>query len=67
MKYSEINQKTESELRKELTTKREELAVYRVKLRLSQTKKVKEYQVLRKDIARIMTALAEKSLVNYLA
>jgi large subunit ribosomal protein L29 len=61
MKYSEINQKTSLELRKDLAHMRDELATYRVKLRLSQTKKVKEYQVLRKDIARIMTALAAKS------
>jgi len=61
MKYSEINQKSETDLRKELAEKRVELAAYRVKLRLSQTKKVKDYQVLRKDIARIMTALSEKT------
>lgn len=66
MKYSEINQKTEVQLRKELAEKRAELAEYRTKLSLSQTKKVKEYRVLRKDIARIMTSLAEKSLANYL-
>lgn len=64
MKYSEINSKTEAELRKDLAAKRAELAEYRVKLRLSQTKKVRDYQVLRKDIARIMTALAAKSLSN---
>lgn len=61
MKYAEINQKTEVELRKELATKREQLAAQRIKIRLSQTKKFKDYQVLRKDIARIMTALTEKA------
>lgn len=61
MKYSEINQKSEVELRKELSVKREELAAHKVKIRLSQTKKFKDYQVLRKDIARIMTALTEKA------
>ncbi len=66
MKYSEINQKTVEQLRKELAEKRSELAEYKTKLSLSQTKKLKEYRILRKDIARIMTSLAEKSLVNYL-
>jgi ribosomal protein L29 len=64
MKYSEINQKSEADLKKELAAKREELAAYRVKLRLSQTKKVKDYRVLRKDIARIMTSLAAKTSAN---
>ncbi len=65
MKYSEIIVKNESDLKKELAAKRAELAEYKTKLRLAQTKKVKEYRTLRKDIARIMTALAEKSIVNY--
>lgn len=61
MKYSEITAKSEAELKKDLESMRAQLAETKVKIRLSQVTKLKDYKTLRKDIARIMTALSAKA------
>ncbi len=57
MKIKEITNKTASDLSKLLGDKREALRVFRFGTAGAKTKNVKEGRVIRKDIARIMTAL----------
>lgn len=57
MKFKEITQKSTVELQKELAGLREQVGQLRVKNRLSQVKGTHEIGQIRKDIARIMTAL----------
>lgn len=57
MKYQDIKAKSEGELQKELVRLREELNQLRIKIRLSQAKQNHQVSGLRKDIARILTAL----------
>jgi ribosomal protein L29 len=57
MKYKDITTKTTADLAKLLTEKREALRVFRFGAAGAKSKNVKEGSVLRKDIARIMTAL----------
>lgn len=58
MKMKEIQGKTPADLSKMLTDKREALRVFRFGAAGAKTKNVKEGQSVRKDIARIMTALS---------
>ena len=55
MKYTELTQKSEAELRKELATLQEKRENLRMKIKLGQIKNVKELSTVRKDIARILT------------
>ena len=62
MKYSEIKVKSEAELQKLLKEKRMELFKARLQLKTMQLKDTSIIRKLRKDIARILTALKEKQL-----
>ena len=62
MKYSEIRLKSEAELQKLLKEKRMELFKARLQLKTMQLKDTSIIRKLRKDIARILTALKEKQL-----
>lgn len=55
MKYSEISQKSEAALRKELITLQEKRENLKMKIKLGQVKNAKELSLIRKDIARILT------------
>lgn len=57
MKMKDITTKTAPDLAKLLSEKREALRVFRFGTAGSKAKNVKEGMTLRKDIARIMTAL----------
>jgi ribosomal protein L29 len=57
MKMKEIQNKTQADLSKMLSEKREALRIFRFGASGSKTKNVKEGRTIRKDIARIMTAL----------
>ncbi len=57
MKFKELKNKAEAELRTELMRLKKELQEVSSKLRLGQVKNVRQVQVLRKDIARILTLL----------
>jgi ribosomal protein L29 len=57
MKMKEITGKTPADLQKMLADKRESLRVFRFGAAGAKTKNVKEGRGIRKDIARIMTAL----------
>ncbi len=57
MKMKELKTKSVSDLNKMLTEKREALRVFRFGAAGAKTKNVKEGSSIRKDIARIMTAL----------
>jgi ribosomal protein L29 len=61
MKYTEINTKTISDLQKMLSEKREALRTFRFGAAGAKTKNVKSGKSIRKDIARIMTAINSKS------
>jgi len=60
MKMKEITIKTASDLTKMLAEKHEALRVFRFGTAGARSKNVKEGQTIRKDIARIMTALTAK-------
>lgn len=57
MKTTDFSTKTPADLAKLATDKREELRAYRFGGAGAKTKNVKEGRNIRKDIARIMTAL----------
>lgn len=57
MKYAELTQKSEAELKKELTSLQEKRENLRMKIKLGQVKNVKELTGIRRDIARILTFL----------
>ncbi len=57
MIYKELSKKSSEDLKKELTEVREKLQTIRIKNKLSQVKKTHEIPALRKDVARILTAL----------
>ena len=61
MKFKEISVKSAAELQKELIAKREEANGLMVKSRLAQVKNTHHIRTVRKDIARILTALKLKS------
>ncbi len=58
MKYSDITTKSVADLQKELKVLSEKRENLRIKIKLGQVKNVKEYSVVRKDIARILTFLS---------
>lgn len=58
MKIKEIKTKTNSDLSRMLSEKREALRLFRFGTSGAKTKNVKEGRELKKDIARIMTVLA---------
>lgn len=58
MKIKEIKTKTNSDLSRMLSEKREALRMFRFGTSGAKTKNVKEGRELKKDIARIMTVLA---------
>jgi ribosomal protein L29 len=57
MKYKELSQKSETDLRKELVALQAKALELRMKTKLGQTKNVHELYGVRKDIARILTYL----------
>ncbi len=56
MKYTDISKMSTTELNKELSGAREKLREFRVGMTGSRVKNVREGRVLRKTIARILTA-----------
>ena len=60
MKAKEIMNKTQADLTKLLTEKRESLRAFRFGNAQSKTKNTREGSALRKDIARILTAMNDK-------
>lgn len=65
MKMKDIQNKTAADLRTMLAEKREALRVFRFGAAGAKTKNVKEGRTIRKDIARIMTAInAKKAAKN---
>ena len=60
MKMKEITNKTTADLSKLISEKREALRVFRFGGAGAKTKNVKEGRAIKKDIARIMTALTDK-------
>lgn len=57
---SEIRQKSEKELEEILKRKRERLRELRFELAAGKVKSIKEIRIIKKDIARILTFLAEQ-------
>jgi ribosomal protein L29 len=60
MKKIEIKTKTDADMKKMLADKREALRVFRFGAAGAKTKNVKEGRAIRKDIARILTAMNSK-------
>lgn len=60
MKYIDLKDKELSELRQLLKDKKTELFTLRIKLKTTQLSKPSEIAVVRKDIARIATAISAK-------
>jgi ribosomal protein L29 len=60
MKMKEITNKTTTDLSKLISEKREALRVFRFGGAGAKTKNVKEGRAIKKDIARMMTALTDK-------
>ena len=60
MKYTEIKDKTIQELETLLKEKRMELFQIRMKLKTMQLQNTSELKVIKKDIARILTAITAK-------
>ena len=60
MKKIDIKTKTEADMQKMLADKREALRVFRFGAAGAKTKNVKEGRAIRKDIARILTAMKFK-------
>jgi len=60
MKYTEINEKNVKELNELLKEKKIELFTLRMKLKTMQLKNTNEVKAVRRDIARIKTALSAK-------
>lgn len=60
MKYSELSAKSAADLQKEIKEKRLQLFTLRMKLKTMQLSNTSEIRAVRKDIARMMTALSVK-------
>ncbi|MCC7356620.1 MAG: 50S ribosomal protein L29 [Candidatus Doudnabacteria bacterium] len=60
MKFQELLNKSEDQLRKELAVLRAEVEKLTVKVRLAQTKNTNELPAKRREVARILTALRQK-------
>jgi large subunit ribosomal protein L29 len=61
MKFKEISSKSAAELQKDLVELRNQVNALMVKNRLAQVKNTHKLRGLRKDIARLLTALKLKS------
>lgn len=61
MKYIELKDKDLAELRQLLKDKKSELFALRIKLKTMQLTKTNEISAIRKDIARISTAISARS------
>lgn len=64
MKYKELQQRPEQELKKILTDSKEKLRQLRFELASGKVKDVREIRQLRRDIAKILTLLGELSRKN---
>ncbi len=64
MKYTDIKDKDLTELQKMLKDKKTELFTLKIKLKTAQLTKPSEISVIRKDIARISTAISSKLNVS---
>ncbi len=60
MKYKELTNKPEAELKRQLAELREEHRALAVKVKLLQEKNGHKLTLLKKDIARVLTALTAK-------
>ena len=60
MRYTELKDKSLSELRELLHSKKQELFVMRVRLRTMQLTNTSQISATRKDIARISTLISQK-------
>lgn len=60
MKYKELTDKPEAELKRQLSELREEHRALAIKVKLLQEKNGHKLALLRHDIARILTALSAK-------
>lgn len=60
MRYTDLKDKDLSELRQLLKDKKTELFTLKIKLRTAQLTKPSEISIVRKDIARIATAITAK-------
>lgn len=60
MKAKDLKNKSMKELQKNLTDSRAKLAQLRVDYRTKEVKNVREIRVIRKDIAKILTIIAEQ-------
>ncbi len=60
MKYTELTNKSDDELRKNLASMREKVQELRMKHKLGQVKNMHEMSGIKKDIARVMTHLRAK-------
>ena len=60
MTFTELKEKTEQELEKLLSGKRQELQKWRSKLRLVQEKDVRKAREIRKEITHLLTALTQR-------
>lgn len=65
MEFKELKQKSESELQKLLAESRDKLRDLRFKDANKQLKNVREIRKIREMIARIMTLLNKKRIVEY--
>ena len=61
MKYTDLKDKDLAELRQLLKDKKNELFTLRIKLKTTQLSKTHEITAVRKDIARISTAITSKT------
>lgn len=61
MKFKELTEKSVEQLRKDLADLREQANGLQVKNRLAQVKNTHQLRVVKKDIARVLTALKLKS------
>lgn len=57
MKFKEIINKTESELKKDLESFKKEAQEISLKVRMGEVKNIKQLKAIKKDIARIHTRL----------
>jgi len=64
MKIKEIRQKSEAQLQKQLKAMREELRDLRFKISNKQYKDVRDLRDLKKDIARVLTVMKEKRVLD---
>ena len=65
MKVSELRQKTEKELKRQLINDKEKLQALRFDMVAGKVKNVRAIRTTRKEIATIMTVLGEKKYMNH--